>query len=155
MRSLCEPPPTFNRQLLIWSPMFDFFWLHQTPLNRLSPSSPLLSLLSPLSRLVAHNSSLNTTLIVWPDQPVRQRENIKMSLSNPENCWQQWRPLLFLVRRGGESMVSRAGCGVVICLYQLYSCTVVHLTAVHFNSLPPSPSPDTPTPPTSHHPSRV
>ena len=87
------------------------------------PVRLLLSLLSPLSRLVAHNSSLNTTLIVWPDQPVRQRENIKMSLSNPENCWQQWRPLLFLVRRGGESMVSRAGCGVVICLYQLYSCT--------------------------------
>ena len=108
--------------------MFDFFWLHQTALNRLSASSPpplpAFSTFSPCPTPHHQTTKLSTQhqiLIVWPEQPGRQTGSRTISLSD-----QWWRPLLFLVRRRGESMVRWAGQGVVllfVCTLQLYGCT--------------------------------
>ena len=146
MRSLCEPPPTFNRQLLIWSPMFDFFWLHQTPLNRLSASSP-----PPLPAFSTF-SSCRTQLKSW-----HNIDSLTRSTSQTERKYKnvsvQPRELLTAVEAslvpGAEGRREYGEQGRVWCCYlfvpavQLYT-SLLYTSTLYLPLHPPTPPPHLP-----------
>ena len=139
MRNLCEPPPTFNRQLLIWSPMFDFFWLHQRP----DTTEPVISQWRKQGEaawlhFLTHNSTLPHCKF---DQPVTSHQTERWYKYFSVSARGLWTSLESRVVPGEETreyvVQSRVWCCYLFVPASQYTAHCTALLYTHI-SLPPS-----------------